>query len=102
MRIIKPPRLLAFARKHPKAAPSLLHWLAVAKKARWQNLTQTRRDFPHADELRATSLRPVTVFNISGNAFRLITAIHYDTGKVFILDCLTHADYDKDTWKNRL
>ena len=102
MRIIKPPRLLQFARQHPTAAPSLLRWLEVTKKAKWRNLAQTRRDFPHADEVRAASLKPVTIFNISGNAFRLITAIHYDTGKVFILDFLTHANYDKDTWKNRL
>ena len=48
------------------------------------------------------SLRPVTIFNISGNAFRLITAIHYDTGKVFVLDFLSHANYDKEHWKTRL
>ena len=102
MRIIKPPRLLEYATRHPKAAPSLLHWLAVAKKARWRNLPATRADFPHADEVRVSSKRSVTIFNISGNAYRLLTAIHYDTGKVFILDLLTHAEYSKNTWKNRL
>lgn len=91
-----------FARKHPKAAPSLSHWLKVTKRAMWRNLTAARADFPHADEVRVSSFRPVTIFNISGNAFRLITAIHYDTKKVFVLDFLTHADYDKNTWKSRL
>ncbi|MDZ4288997.1 MAG: type II toxin-antitoxin system HigB family toxin [Prosthecobacter sp.] len=102
MRIIKPPRLLEFAREHPKSASSLLHWLGVAKRAKWRNLSQTRADFPHADEVRVSSHRPVTIFNISGNAFRLITAIHYDTGKLFILELLTHAEYSNNTWKNRL
>ena len=102
MRIIKPSRLLEFAEEHPRAAPSLLHWLEVAKEAEWRNLAATRRNFPHADEVRVASLKPVTIFNVSGNAFRLITAIHYNTGIVFILDFLTHADYDKDRWKSRL
>ena len=51
MRIIKPSRILAFAADHPKAAPSLLRWLQIAKKARWRSLVDTRRDFPHADEV---------------------------------------------------
>ncbi len=102
MRIIKPPRLLKFAQQHPNAAPSLLRWLTLTKKARWQNLIETRADFRHADEVRVSSTRPVTIFNISGNDYRLLTAIHYDSGKVYILDLLTHADYDKNTWKTRL
>ncbi len=102
MRIIKPSRILEFAKAHPKAAPSLLRWLQITKKVRWRNLVDTRRDFPHADEVRVASFRPVTIFNICGNDFRLITAIHYDTGKVFILDFLSHSDYDKNHWKTRL
>ncbi|MBN9691277.1 MAG: type II toxin-antitoxin system HigB family toxin [Verrucomicrobia bacterium] len=31
-----------------------------------------------------------------------ITAIHYNRQEVFTLQFLTHADYDKDTWKNTL
>jgi mRNA interferase HigB len=46
--------------------------------------------------------RTVTVFNVCGNNFRLITAVHYDRQKVFILDFLTHAEYSRNLWKNRL
>lgn len=102
MRIIKPTRLLELARKHPKSASAVLHWLNVAKTAQWLNLIAVRKDFPHADEVRVASHNPITIFNVSGNTFRLITAIHYDTGKIFILDLLTHAEYSKNTWKNRL
>ena len=31
-----------------------------------------------------------------------VCAIHYDTGKVFLLRFLTHAEYDKDRWKDEL
>ena len=39
---------------------------------------------------------------LGGNTFRLITAIHYDRQKVFILGFLSHAEYSKETWKDRL
>ncbi len=45
---------------------------------------------------------PLQVFNVCGNNYRLICAIHYDTGKVFLLRFLTHAEYDKDRWKTEL
>jgi len=40
------------------------------------------------------------VFNIKGNDYRLIVAIRYDTGIIYIKDLLTHADYDKGAWKD--
>jgi mRNA interferase HigB len=35
------------------------------------------------------------VFNIGGNDFRLITAIHFDRRKVYVRAILTHAEYSK-------
>jgi hypothetical protein len=55
-----------------------------------------------ADQVRVASGNPVMVFNICGNHFRLVCAIHYNTGKVFLLRFLTHAEYDQDRWKNEL
>ena len=46
--------------------------------------------------------RPVVVFNIGGGKFRLSTAIHYNRGLVYVLDFLTHANYSKGDWKDRL
>jgi len=37
-----------------------------------------------------------------GNDYRLITAIHYNTGMVYVMLFLTHAEYDKQAWKERL
>ena len=44
----------------------------------------------------------VVVFNIHGDAFRLVCALHYNTGKAFLLRFLTHAEYSKDRWKDEL
>lgn len=39
------------------------------------------------------------VFNIGGNKYRLVTRILYPSQKVFVLRIMTHAEYDKDKWK---
>ena len=39
------------------------------------------------------------IFDIGGNKYRLICAIHYNTGRVYIRHVLTHAEYDLDKWK---
>jgi mRNA interferase HigB len=39
------------------------------------------------------------VFNIGGNKYRLVTRILYPSQKVFVLRCMTHAEYDEDKWK---
>ena len=35
------------------------------------------------------------VFNICGNKYRLVVAIHYRTGIVLVKAIITHAEYDK-------
>jgi mRNA interferase HigB len=64
-------------------------------------MSDVRRVFPTADAVKVKSGRTATVFNIGGNKYRLIASIHYNRGKVFILHILTHAEYTKDTWKEK-
>ena len=40
------------------------------------------------------------VFNIAGNAYRLITVIHFNTGRVYVRRVLTHAAYTRGTWQD--
>jgi hypothetical protein len=54
-----------------------------------------------ADAVKVGSGRPVVVFDIAGNKFRLLTAIHYNLKKVFVLRFLTHAQYSKGKWTRR-
>ena len=101
MRIITKKRLLEAAKKHPNAKSKIAFWHSVAKAAVWTNLVETKKSFSHADQVTVASGRTVTVFNIS-RAFRLITAIHYNRKKVFILRFLTHPEYDRGKWKETL
>ena len=41
-----------------------------------------------------------TVFNIGGNNFRLIAEISYLEKTIIINSIFTHAEYDKEFWKN--
>jgi mRNA interferase HigB len=102
VRIITEKRLDDYAAAHAGARGPLRRWRERVLDAEWRNLVETRRTFPHADEVIVASGRPVTVFNIAGNNYRLVTAIHYDRQRVFVLGFLTHAEYDRDAWKQRL
>ena len=101
MRIITRTRLDEAVRRHPKAAGPVAQWIMKTQAAAWINLAETRCTFPHADEVRTRKGHIVTVFNLGGNNYRLITAIHYRGGRVYIRELLTHAEYDKAAWKDR-
>ena len=102
MRIITRRRLNEYAKLHPNSAASVSAWHDVARRSAWGSLQEIRQTFPHADPAIVASGKTVIIFNIAGNHHRLITAIHYDSGKVFILDILTHSEYSKNHWKNSL
>lgn len=102
MRIIKPGTVREWMREHPASKPNLEGWLALIKAAKWRNLAELKRTFPSADQVTTESKRQVLVFNIAGNKFRLIAAVHFNTGIVFALDFLTHAEYSKNRWKDQL
>lgn len=95
-----------FTRKFRDAAAPLADWLDTVNRANWENLNDVRRIYPSADGVNirivggATVV--VTVFNIRGNHYRLLTMIHYANAICRIIDVLTHAEYNKDKWKDRL
>jgi mRNA interferase HigB len=94
LHVISRKRLLEAARVHGDAGAVLDVWYRVAKRAEWKNLMEVRRQLPTAD-----AVGKFTVFNIRGNAYRLITEINYWTGKIFVRCVLTHAEYSKGGWK---
>ncbi len=95
MWIISRKRLLRFSHSHTGASVPLAQWYRVAKVATWQNLSEVRQVYPSAD-----SVGNFTVFNIKGNDYRLVVDIVYSTQRIYIKYVLTHAEYNKDDWKN--
>ena len=94
MHVISRKKLLEAAERHGDLATPLDVWYRIAKRARWQNLAEVRRQLPAAD-----AVGKFTVFNIKGKAYRLIAEINYRTGRVFLRHVLTHAEYSKGAWK---
>lgn len=94
MHIITRQRLLEFCEKYPETASALDHWYRVMKRTNFASLAELRQAFPHADLVGG-----LIVFNIGGNRARLITAIHFNSHRVFIRHVLTHVEYDRGKWK---
>ncbi|MBV8532368.1 MAG: type II toxin-antitoxin system HigB family toxin [Verrucomicrobia bacterium] len=69
---------------------------------RWFN--DLRAVFNSVDRVITKKGNAVCVFNLGygKSAYRLIAAIHFNTQIVFVLRLLTHAEYDKQEWKNEL
>jgi len=94
LHVISRKRLLEAALEHGDLNAPLDVWYRIAKKAEWRSLNDVRTVLPSAD-----TVGKYTVFNIKGNAFRLIAEINYRTGRLYIRHVLTHAAYDRGGWK---
>ena len=70
-------------------------WNTTVEKAEWQNLEDVRKIYRDAE-----AVGNFTIFNIKGNDYRLIVGINYQKQTVFYKYFLTHAEYDKEKWKN--
>ncbi len=95
MRVISKRTLREFWEKRSNAQSGLLLWYQRISDSAFQTFNNLREVFPSAD-----LVGNFTVFNISGNNYRLITYIDYDYQIVFVRAVLTHAEYDKENWKN--
>jgi mRNA interferase HigB len=102
VRIITRRPLVDFGRRYPNAVGPLDSWFKAVKSFDWESISEVRESYPHADSVVVDSGRTATVFNIGGNKFRLVTAIHYNRKMVFVLRLLTHKEYDSDKWKREL
>ena len=96
MHIITKKRILDFVKKYPKSKSPLENWYKIVNLSNFKNFDDVRKVFPSADQVGI-----FTVFNIGGNNFRLIAAIHYNRSKIYIREVLTHKEYDLGKWKEK-
>lgn len=101
MRLIGQDVLNRALRKHADTRKWIEAWVATVADAQWQSIDDLRADYPSADGVKLRSRLVVTVFNVKGNEYRLLTHVNYADQIVQALDLLTHAEYDKDRWKER-
>jgi mRNA interferase HigB len=94
MHVISRKRLREFGGIHSKAQESLQKWYVTVRHATWKSFAVIRETFNSVDLYQRCY-----VCNVSGNKYRIIAAVHYNIGKVYIRKVLTHAEYDKGKWK---
>jgi mRNA interferase HigB len=83
------------AARYPDAQLPIEDWYNIVRRTDWANLEEVRKTYRDAE-----AVGNFTVFNIKGNKYRLIVDIDYESGAVYYKCFLTHAEYDKDRWKN--
>lgn len=91
MRIIALRHLREFWKKHPQAELPLRAWHAEASRADWKNPADIKKAYRNASFLPNKRV----VFNIKGNDYRLVVAVHYNRGMMFVRFVGTHADYHR-------
>lgn len=96
MHVITRPALVEFWARHPDAESPLQAWYRTMESEVFADFDNLRATFASADYVDG-----MTVFNIGGNKYRLIAAIHYNRHKAFIRAVLTNAEYDRGDWKRR-
>lgn len=94
MRVITQKRIWEAKDEWPHAATALDAWYRILKGASPKNFAEMKGLFPATDKVGK-----LYVFDIGGNKLRLIAAVHYNTGIVFIREIINHAAYDRDAWK---
>jgi mRNA interferase HigB len=77
VKVIKLATVRQWEQKHPTAKSSLEGRLILVRAAKFENFIALRQVYRSADHVQVASGRKVIVFNISGNNYRLIAAVHF-------------------------
>ena len=94
MRVISRKTLREFWEQHPDSESPLSRWFKLMENTDFTSFEDLRTTFPAADKVG-----DLIVFNIAGNKYRLIVAIHFNRGRVYVRHVLTHQEYNRGAWK---
>jgi mRNA interferase HigB len=94
MHVISRKMLRQFWELHLDSESALVRWFTIMQRQEFASFEALRATFPSADKVG-----DLIVFNIGGNKYRLIAAIHFNRRKVYIRHVLTHDDYGRGGWK---
>lgn len=92
MRVISNSALVAFSVRHVAAATPLQAWRRIVESRSFVNFADFKKTFNSIE--RAGQFY---VFDIAGNKYRIVAAIHFDKQRLYVRHVFTHKEYD--TWK---
>ncbi|HFO7265011.1 TPA: type II toxin-antitoxin system HigB family toxin [Escherichia coli] len=90
MKIISVKTLRDFWSVNPDAEQPLKAWVDEVSRATWKSQADIKAQYRSASILKNRRV----VFNIKGNDYRLIVAIAYQRGWMFVKFIGTHKEYD--------
>lgn len=83
--------LRQFRQKHPDAEQPIKAWVDEANKANWTQPSGIKAHYRSASILKNQRI----VFNIGGNKYRLIVAVTFRLGIVYVKFIGSHVEYGK-------
>jgi mRNA interferase HigB len=92
MRVISNKALTDFSSVHAEAELPLQIWRKIIEASHFGSFGELKHTFNTVDKVG-----DFHVFNIGGNKFRLIVAIHFNRQMAFVRHVFTHKEYD--AWK---
>lgn len=90
MKIISVKILRDFWAENPDAEQPLRAWVDEVIKADWKTPADIKQQYRSASILKNRRV----VFNIKGNNYRIVVAIAYQRGWIFVKYIGTHREYD--------
>ena len=91
MHVISKKKLREFWEQHSETEQPLRAWYANVKRAVWKTPTDVKIAYRNASFVANNRV----VFNIKGNRYRLVAAIDYQYGIIYIRFVGTHQAYDQ-------
>jgi mRNA interferase HigB len=90
MRVISKATLVEFWQMHPASRHALQTWFEDASRAKWRSPQDIKLRYASASFVSSNRV----VFNIKGNDYRLVVAVAYRFGAVYIKFLGTHQQDD--------
>ena len=94
MRVISKRPIREFCELHPESKPTMEEWFRKMEQLTVASFPELRKSFNSADYVDG-----YTLFNVGGNKYRVVTVIHYDKQRIYIRQVMTHAEYDRNHWR---
>lgn len=92
MRVISNKALVDFSTTYSAAFEPMQAWRKVIESRSFVSFADIKTAFNATDKVGN-----YYVFDIGGNKYRIVAAIHFDYQKLYIRHVFTHKEYDK--WK---
>lgn len=96
MRIISKKPIRDFWGHHPESKSMLEEWFKKATHCQATSFPALHQTFSSADYVDG-----FTIFDVSGNRYRIAAVIHYDKQRIYIRHVMTHTEYDRNHWRKK-